>query len=75
VYEYEYAYACLSLTITLVPLYYFHTGKSGCCVMRERRARVEKAGGISGVKNFSERIIAFKLSSKTSYFLTPILMK
>jgi hypothetical protein len=51
-----------SLTITLVPLYYFDARKSGWCVMRERRACLEKAGGNSGVKKFAKRIKAFKVS-------------
>ncbi len=57
-----------SLTITPVPLYYFHTNKSGCHVMGETREGVEVAGGISGFKNFSKRIKVFKVSRKRSYF-------
>ena len=62
----------ISLTITLAPLYYFHTKKSGCHVMRERRERVQEFRGISGAENFSKWIIAFKVNGKHHIFLTPI---
>ena len=62
-----------SLTITLAPLYYLHTKKSGCHVMRKRREGAEEAGGISGVENFPKRIKTSKVSWETSYFFNSYL--
>jgi hypothetical protein len=50
-----------SLTITLAPLYYFHTNKFGCHVIKVRQKSVEDDERISGVKNFSKRIEEVKV--------------
>ena len=50
-----------SLTITLAPLYYFHTNKFDCHVIRVRKKSVEDEGGISGINDFSKRIEKVKV--------------